>query len=235
MQELFTGAINKFAALAEADDIMTIATYNRDNHIYLDISRHRRNFPPVESVAGFGNYQMPEDALKMRPSDKYLEKLTGSTGKFAYDRFSTTPSYLSFKFPQKKNSAIPAPAGDTIVEILAVDDQPVILELISAMCQTLGFKVTTALSGAEALALAKRNNYDVILTDLAMPGMSGLELSRLLRKEHPDTPIILITGWEATIDRDELNESGITDILYKPFRIEQLTNLVKAAATGQSA
>ncbi len=235
MQELFTGAINKFAALAEEDDIITIATYNRDSHVYLDISRHRRNFPPVESVAGFGNYQIPEDALKTRPSDKYLEKLAGSAGKFAYDRFSTSPSYLSFKFPQKKKVTLAASVGDTLVEILAVDDQPVILELISAMCQTLGFKVTTALSGAEALALAKVNKYDVILTDLAMPGMSGLELSKLLRNEHPDTPIILITGWEATIDRNELEKSGITDILYKPFRIEQLTDLVKAAATGQSA
>jgi len=235
MQELFSGAINKFASLAEGDDIITISTYSRDNNVYLDISRHRRNFPPVEAVAGFGNYQLAEDALKTRPADKYLEKLAGSAGKFAYDRFSTAPSYLSFKFPQKKKSAPPILVGDTIVEILAVDDQPVILELISAMCQSLGFKVTTALSGAEAIILAKKNKYDVILTDLAMPGMSGLELSRILRNEHPDTPIILITGWEATINRDELEESGITDILYKPFRIEQLTNLVKAAATGQSA
>ena len=235
MQELFSGAINKFASLAESDDIITISTYNRDNHIYLDISRHRRNFPPVESVAGFGNYQLAEEALKTRPADKYLEKLSGSIGKFAYDRFSTAPSYLSFKFPMKRKSAQESLSGDTVVEILAVDDQPVILELISAMCQSIGFKVTTALSGAEAINFAKKNKYDVILTDLAMPGMSGLELSRILRNEHPDTPIILITGWEATIDRDELEDSGITDVLYKPFRIEQLTNLVKAAATGQSA
>ncbi len=235
MQELFNGAINKFAALAEADDIITISTYNRDHHVYLDISRHRRNFPPVESVAGFGHYQIPEEALKLRPSDKYLEKLSDSAGKFAYDKFSTAPSYLSFKFPQKRKSAVTSQSVAAIVEILAVDDQPVILELISAMCQTLGFKVTTALSGVEGLALAKHKKFDVILTDLAMPGMSGLELSRQLRNDFPDIPIILITGWEASINRDELDQSGITDILYKPFRIEQLTNLVKAAAAGQSA
>ncbi len=235
IQDLFTGAISKFAALAAEDDIITISTYSRDNYIFLDISRHRRNFPPVEFVAGFGNYQNPEEAIKLRPADKYLEKLAGSSGRFAYDRFSTAPSYLSFKFPFKKRMDLSAQPSDSKVEILAVDDQPVILELISAMCQTLGFRVTTALSGAEAMILAEENNYDVILTDLAMPGMSGLELSRLLRITHPDTPIILITGWEATIDRTELEESGITDILYKPFRIEQLTNLVKAAATGQKA
>ncbi|HEX2896527.1 MAG TPA: response regulator, partial [candidate division Zixibacteria bacterium] len=235
IQELFTGAINKFAALAAEDDIITISTYERDNAVYLDISRHRRNLPPVESVAGFGSYQVAEEALKSRPADKFLEKMAGSGGRFAYDRFSTSPSYLSFKFPLKKKGSISTRSSDTRVEILAVDDQPVILELISAMCQTLGFRVTTALSGAEALSLAKENKFDVILTDLAMPGMSGLELSRLLRIDHPDTPIILITGWEATIERSELESSGISDILYKPFRIEQLTNLVKAAATGQKA
>jgi len=235
IQDLFTGAINNFAALAAEDDIITISTYSRDNYIYLDISRHRRNLPSVESVAGFGNYQNPEEAIKLRPSDKYLEKLAGSSGRFAYDKFSTSPSYLSFKFPLKKRFDLSDQVSISKAEILAVDDQPVILELISAMCQTLGFRVTTASSGAEALTLAKENSYDVILTDLAMPGMSGLELSRLLRIEHPDTPIILITGWEASIDRIDLEESGITDILYKPFRIEQLTNLVKAAATGQKA
>ncbi len=235
IQDLFSGAITKFAALAAEDDIITVSTYSRDRCIFLDISRRRRNFQPVEPVAGFGNYQIVEEALKLRPSDIYLKTLAGSNGRFAYDRFSTAPSYLSFKFPLKKQAPMSGQPGDSKVEILAVDDQPVILELISAMCQTLGFKVTTALSGAEALKLAKEYNYDVILTDLAMPGMSGLELSRLLRIEHPDTPIILITGWEASIDRSEMEESGITDILYKPFRIEQLTNLVKAAATGQKA
>jgi len=235
IQELFTGAINKFAALAAEDDIITISTYERDNSVYLDISRHRRNLPPVESVAGFGSYQIAEEALKLRPSDKFLEKMAGSGGRFAYDRFSTSPSYLSFKFPLKKRGSISTRSSASRVEILAVDDQPVILELISAMCQTLGFRVTTALSGAEALSLAKVNKFDVILTDLAMPGMSGLELSRLIRIDNPDTPIILITGWEATIERSELESSGISDILYKPFRIEQLTNLVKAAATGQKA
>jgi CheY-like chemotaxis protein len=235
MQEFFSAAINKFAALAAEDDVITITTYKRGSSAYLDISRHRRNFPPVESVAGFGNYQIPDEVLKARPSDKYLEKLAGSNCRFAYDRFSPSPSYLSFKFPLKKESTSGRKADGSAVQILAVDDQPVILELISAMCQTLGFSVTTALSGPEALSLSKENEFDVILTDLAMPGMSGLELSKLLRLEHPETPIILITGWEATIDRDELEKSGITDILYKPFRIEQLTSLVKAAATGQSA
>lgn len=235
IQELFNGAINKFAALAAEDDIISISTYEQDNAVYLDISRHRRSLPPVESVAGFGSYQIAEEALKARPADKFLEKLTGSGGRYAYDRFSTSPSYLSFKFPLKKKGSEKSRSSDSRVEILAVDDQPVILELISAMCQTLGFRVTTALSGAEALSLTKENKYDVILTDLAMPGMSGLELSRLLRIDHPDTPIILITGWEATIERSELESSGISDILYKPFRIEQLTNLVKAAATGQKA
>lgn len=233
MQSLFNGAINRFASMADDDDIITVSTYIRDDSLYLDISRHRRNFPPVESVAGFGNYQFPDEALKARPGDKYLESMSATDGRFAYDRFSTAPSYLSFKFPMGKT--FEDRKTDASVRILAVDDQPVILELISAMCQTLGYEVTTAVSGAEALELARDSEFKVILTDLAMPGMSGLELGKSLRQRFPDTPIILITGWEATIGEQELRDSGITDILYKPFRIEQLTNLVKTAATGQSA
>ncbi|MCH8028065.1 MAG: response regulator [candidate division Zixibacteria bacterium] len=234
---LLTSAIARFSSLTQDDDIITISTYSDNKNAYLDISRHKRNFPPVEAVSGFGNYQFPEEVKKSRPDDVYLERISKEDCQVAFDRFSSSPSYLSFKFPVRKEAA----ATDSIISesqvsrILAVDDQPVILELISAMCQSLGYEVTTATSGEQALMLAENTKFELILTDLSMPSMSGLELARRLRKTHPDVPIILVTGWEAGIPESELRQAGISEVLYKPFRIEQLTNLVKASMAEKTA
>ncbi len=106
---------------------------------------------------------------------------------------------------------------------------PVILDLIAAMSQSMGYEVAVASSGPEGIALARRQRFTLVLTDLAMPGMSGLEVAAEIRKLQPDTPIVLVTGWEVTTDRAQLEEAGIVRVLYKPFRIEQLTEIIRSA------
>ena len=103
-----------------------------------------------------------------------------------------------------------------------------ILDLIVAMCQSQGYQIQTASSGEEGLELATTGEFDVILTDLAMPGMSGLEVARRIRRLHPQTPIILVTGWEAGIEQAQLDQAGIHEVIYKPFRIEQLTDVMRS-------
>ena len=120
------------------------------------------------------------------------------------------------------------------MRILAIDDQLIILDLITAMCQSLGYEVRTATSGREGLQLARAERFDLVLTDLAMPDISGLETAKQIRALHPEVPIILVTGWEASIDRRQLTQAGISDVLYKPFRIEQLTDIIRTAATPRS-
>lgn len=231
LRNLTDEAINRFAAMAEDEDVMTLAVYRDGDSIFLDISRHRKNFPPVERVSGFGQYQEPGEALHQRPADTFLEHAKGAV--YSFDRFSAVPSYLSFRF--STGTAISTIGEDRppSARVLAIDDQTVILDLISAMCLSLDFEVVTATSGEEGLRLAKDSDFDIILTDLAMPGMSGLEVARQVRKQNRSIPIILITGWEVDIDRDRLAESGITDVLYKPFRMEQLTDLLQSLSASR--
>ena len=68
------------------------------------------------------------------------------------------------------------------------------------MCQSLGYEVMTAPSGSEGIALARSHEFSIILTDLAMPGMSGLEAAGEIRKVQPGVPVVLVTGWEVNID-----------------------------------
>ena len=224
IEEMF----NRFGASASDEDMLTAQVYRRGNSLYLDLSRHRKNFPPVDEVAEFGSYNSAEAVFEHRPSDTFLRYVVDSDVMYAYDRVSQPPSYLSFRFPVAGTRVAGRTEGET-VRILAIDDQTVILDLIVAMSQSMGYEVHTASSGPEGIDLARKNDYSIVLTDLAMPGMSGLEAAREIKELLPETPIVLVTGWEVNTERSELEAAGIVEVLYKPFRIEQLTDIIRSA------
>ena len=232
--EFFRDLVDRFAVLAEEDDRITIATYEKDNHIYLDISRHRRDFPSVGQVAAFARYRQAEEALRDRPADVFLTHILDSGAAYAVDTGGRTPAFLSFRFPAP-SAAVPRSALRT-ARLLAIDDQQVILDLISAMGQSMGYEVRTATAAEEGLALAEREHFDVVLTDLALPRISGLEVARQIGRLHPGVPIILVTGWATELSQEELASAGIVEVLFKPFRIDQLTSVVRSVvATRPSA
>lgn len=233
IEELFMGVLNRFTVLASSEDIITIAVYQVDEYVYLDISRHRKNFPPVERVARFGEYVKTEEAIKQHPSNDFLRLLRDDVSSVAIDHAAEIPAYLSFKFPLKSRTEKTPPEAETTanaIRVLAIDDEAIILDLIAAMCQSMGYRVRTAASGREGIELALKEKFDIVLTDLAMPDMTGYEVAGRIRKVYPDIPIILVTGWEARIDSNRLGPAGITKVLYKPFRIEQLTEIIQKTA-----
>jgi len=237
-REAVTGLINdvldRIGFLAGDDDIMSIVTYEDSGSLFMDFSRHHENFPPVKRVAGFGKYQSVDEALVARPSDVYLKHLAGHACSYAVDLHSSSPAYLSFKFAIRgTGSGDSDQQSEAPVRLLAIDDQAVILDLISAMGNSLGYRVDTASSGEKGIQFAQQRTYDVVLTDLAMPDISGLEVARRIHIHHPSTPIILVTGWEANIDKEQLKSAGIKEVLYKPFRIEQLTDIVQASVSNR--
>jgi CheY-like chemotaxis protein len=227
-RKLVHGLLTTLASQAPDENVITVASYLHGGYFYLDISHHRKNFPAMEPVAGFGEYVTPREALRRRPADTFLQHITDADCFCAFDPVGQVPSYFSFRFPLKRDAADTA-ASIPKARVLAIDDQQVILDLISAMCQSLGYEVTTASTGEEGVRLASQVSFDIVLTDLAMPGMSGLEVARKIRSMHPQVPIILVTGWEVKVAPGELEASGVTEVLYKPFRIEQLTDLIRSA------
>ncbi|HWR84349.1 MAG TPA: response regulator, partial [Candidatus Deferrimicrobium sp.] len=148
--------------------------------------------------------------------------------------FNRAPAYISFRFPARSEITASAPVASHRATVLAIDDQPVILDLISAMCRSLGYEALTASTGEEGVIIASRRAVDIVLVDLAMPGISGLEVARRIRAISPEVPIVLVTGWEASISHSELQQAGISQVLNKPFRIEQLTEIFQSAIASPS-
>jgi PAS domain S-box-containing protein len=105
------------------------------------------------------------------------------------------------------------------VRVLAVEDEPEVLDILRAMLVHGGHSVITAASGREALALFDREPVDLVITDLGMPGMTGLALAAELKRRH-SVPVILLTGWADELDEKNVREVDV--IVGKPFTRERL-------------
>jgi CheY-like chemotaxis protein len=123
--------------------------------------------------------------------------------------------------------AAPLPRGSG-QRLLFVDDELALAEIADGILRWLGYNVTVRTSPAEALAefRAAANKFDLVITDLTMPGMTGLELTRQLLEIRPEMPILLATGFSGTLTAESVRQRGIRDLLMKPFTAESIATMV---------
>lgn len=113
-------------------------------------------------------------------------------------------------------------------KILLVDDEEMIVESIEYALLQEGYEVVRAGNGQEALQQVQLTKPNLIVLDLMLPQLSGLEVCRLLRREHNDVPIIMLTAKGEEIDRVIGLEVGADDYLIKPFSLRELVARIKA-------
>jgi len=114
-------------------------------------------------------------------------------------------------------------------KILLVDDEEMVRETYVEALGLFGHEVTAARGGEEALALFVPDRFDVIVTDLSMNGMSGLQLAQAIRRQDAGVPIILLSGWVVQKDEEQIKGSGVDHVLVKPCGIEELVQAVSGA------
>jgi DNA-binding response OmpR family regulator len=112
------------------------------------------------------------------------------------------------------------------VKILIVDDEPPIIDLLSYNLKRANYEVVVAHDGEQALAQARRERPDLVILDLMLPHVDGLEVCRTLRRER-DVPIIMLTALDAEVDRVVGLELGADDYVVKPFSVRELMARVK--------
>ena len=114
-------------------------------------------------------------------------------------------------------------------KVLLVDDEVDFLDTLSERMRTRGMEVSTSSSGAEALKKVEQESYDVIILDLMMPGVDGLEALKILKAKKPELQVILLTG-HATVEKGiEAMKLGAMDFLEKPTDLSLLTEKIKKA------
>jgi CheY-like chemotaxis protein len=126
---------------------------------------------------------------------------------------------------------VAAPAAGR--RILFVDDEASIARLAQVMLKALGHTATTYGKPADGLAALRADpaGFDLVITDLTMPGMTGVDLARGVRQVRPDIPIILSSGYADEVPEETLKALGIVEVLPKPFQMQALGAAV-ARATG---
>ena len=113
------------------------------------------------------------------------------------------------------------------VKILIVDDEPPIVKMVAHNLKQANYQVITAYDGQEGLAKARQEAPDLIILDLMLPRLDGLELCRILRREQ-QMPIIMLTARDTEVDRVVGLELGADDYVVKPFSVRELVARVKS-------
>lgn len=115
-------------------------------------------------------------------------------------------------------------------KVLLVDDEEEFAATLAERLELRGFQVSTANDGEEALRLVHEDPPEVMVLDLKMPGLGGMEVLKQIRSNYPKIPVILLTGLGSTRDGIEGMQLGAFDYLMKPIQIEALIGKVREAA-----
>lgn len=113
-------------------------------------------------------------------------------------------------------------------KLLIVEDEPSILKLLTYNLEQEGYEIESSMDGAEGLQLALNNNYDMVLLDLMLPSMNGMDICRNLRQAKVEVPIIMLTAKDTEIDKILGLEIGADDYITKPFSPREVVARMKA-------
>jgi PAS domain S-box-containing protein len=140
------------------------------------------------------------------------------------------PVVVGVPSPVKSVLAIPAPVGGK-EHVLVVDDEEQVLDVVTNILKGLGYRVTSTTSSQEALLLimVAESDFDLLITDLTMPLLSGVDLCEQIKKIRPDMPLILNTGYPEQITEELLKRAGVEEYFLKPLTLQALAQVVRRA------
>ena len=118
------------------------------------------------------------------------------------------------------------------IKVLLVDDEEEFVTTLAERLEMRAFEARVATSGDQALSLVQEQKFDLIVLDVMMPGIGGLEVMKQVKSTYPEMPVILLTGHGSTKEGMEGMQEGAFDYLMKPLDIDELTTKIKEAIAG---
>jgi DNA-binding NtrC family response regulator len=124
-------------------------------------------------------------------------------------------------------------AGESTIRTLIVDDEVELLDSLKSVLERREMRVLTSESGENALDLLKENVVDVVVLDIKMPGMDGLEVLKIIKKDYPDIPVLLLTGHPTVESALKGIKLGANEYIMKPPDVEMLVERIRQAYDQQ--
>jgi DNA-binding response OmpR family regulator len=120
------------------------------------------------------------------------------------------------------------------IRVLVVDDEEDFLKALVTRLELRGMDVRGVTSGDEALETLAERSFDVVVLDIKMPGLDGIDVLRAIRREHAGTAVLVLTGHASQELSDEGRSLGAFDYLIKPVKLEKILERIAAAAGGDA-
>ncbi len=110
--------------------------------------------------------------------------------------------------------------------LLVIDDEKLVRWAIQQIMGRENFRVVSASDGDEAMEKIEQDQFDVIITDLVMPGKNGIDVARKVKTLHPESKVIMMTAYSSELDKDEARKAGVSFFLDKPFQMDEVKRAV---------
>jgi DNA-binding NtrC family response regulator len=125
--------------------------------------------------------------------------------------------------------------SETNTRLLVVDDEPIVGKRLKQVFDKIGFAIETYTDSAAALAAMAEKPFDIVVTDLKMEGIDGIEVLKRVRAMNPETRVIIITGYASPDTAELAEQEGVFAFLAKPFRLDELKQVIyRAIESGRA-
>jgi DNA-binding NtrC family response regulator len=116
------------------------------------------------------------------------------------------------------------------LRVLVLDDEPIVCKRLQPALEKLGFAVDTFTHSVEAMHQVQQSDYDIVITDLKMKEIDGMRFLEEVKKRHPQTEVIVITGFATMETAKQSFQKGVFDFIAKPFKLSEIQDVVTRAA-----
>jgi CheY-like chemotaxis protein/anti-sigma regulatory factor (Ser/Thr protein kinase) len=234
LREVFTNLINNALDAMPGGGRISIKTLREDDHIILTIADtgggipeaiRDRIFDPFFTTKG-----VHSTGLGMSISYSIIDHHKGTIlveSEEGRGTIFTIQLPIDEKASKVERAPVPAEERTTRARILIIEDEEEIRQLLRDIVASQGHEVEIAADGNQGLELLRNGDFDLVCTDLGMPGISGWQVAEEIKHMGKKVPVAVITGWSVQLNESGMREKGVNFIIQKPFQIHQILKLVQ--------
>jgi PAS domain S-box-containing protein len=233
LREVFTNLINNSIDAMPQGGSIKMKTFKEDSHISIKVedtgvgipkTMRDRVFDPFFTTKG-----VQSSGLGLSVSYGIINRHRGTISVDSIEGKGTT---FTIKLPISEKvieteQVKPIPEEQRKAKILVIEDEENVRDILSAILIEGGHQVETAIDGSQGIEMFEKKEFDLVFSDLGMPGMSGWQVAEKIKSINKNVPVAIITGWNVEQKESEMRESGVDLIVYKPFEVKQVFKLVQ--------